>query len=476
MLKRLPIAHDESGIALVYVVIMMMVMILIAFTTLQTIQNEETASAASTNRQTAYQAAEAGLDDYLQKLNDDPQYYSQYVHAAESTRQDIPTSATVAASTTCTASSKPTAPAWPYATTLAAASGSYAKGAPEWTYPSGKDHWCQTTNGYEYNLQVVPPTAASPKLTITATGRKTGATSTSDYRVIQEVLSPNSITRYYRLVDGNVGFGSTTTTSGMVWSNGTITHDGIAQANLYATGSITGAVTMQNGATKNPNQATPINFAAFLASISDISRASQVNSPSTYLNDATRDAWKLVFSSAGTFTAQACDMTGGANIAKTLPTTNCNTIQTYTVPSNGAIYSPQSVIVSGSVTGRVTVASSADIVLGGALAPTTPGTDVIGLDAQNNLIIAAYVPSTLTWSAAVLAQTGTWKTYESGTSSHTVMNFSGSSTTADGGDMTMFGTRNYDYDDNLAFLMPPWFPSQGSPWVTALFREMPPSS
>ena len=101
---------------------------------------------------------------------------------------------------------------------------------------------------------------------------------------------------------------------------------------------------------------------------------------------------------------------------------------------------------------------------------------MIGLDAQINLIIAAYVPSTLTWNAAVLAQTGTWKTYESGTCSHTVMNFSGSSTTADGGDMTMFGTRNYDYDDNLKFLMPPWFPSQGNPWVTTLFRELPPSS
>jgi hypothetical protein len=115
--------------------------------------------------------------------------------------------------------------------------------------------------------------------------------------------------------------------------------------------------------------------------------------------------------------------------------------------SNGAIYSPQDVIVSGTVKGRVTVASNSTIVLGGALNPNVVGTDVIGLDAQVDLIIAAYVPSSLTWNASVLAQTGTWKTYESGTGSHSVMNFSGSSSTADGGDMTMFDTRNYDYDD-----------------------------
>ena len=237
--------QDETGIAMVYVVIVMMVMTLIAFTTLQTIQNEETTSATQSTRQTAYQAAEAGINDYLAKLAGDPQYYSHYVTAAESTRRNLPTSATVAAATTCTATSKPIAPAWPYATVLAAAAGGHPEGDPEWDYPNGKDHWCQTTNGFEYNLQITPPTSASAVLTIVSTGRKTGATSSINYRVIQTVLSPNSITRYYRIVDGNVGFGSTTTTAGMVWANGNINHDGIAQANLYATGSITGSVSMQ---------------------------------------------------------------------------------------------------------------------------------------------------------------------------------------------------------------------------------------
>ena len=459
---------------MVYVVIVMMVMTLIAFTTLQTIQNEETSSASQSTRQTAYQAAEAGINDYLAKLTSDPQYYGHYVVAAESTRRNLPTSTMVAAGTPCTASSKPTSPAWPYATVLAAAAGGHPKGDPEWDYPSGKDYWCQVGNGFEYNLQITPPTSASPVLTIVSTGRKTGDAISINYRVIQTVLSPNSITRYYRIVDGDVGFGSTTTTQGRVWANGNISHDGIAQADLFATGSITGSVAMQMGSIKHPNQSSSINFSAFLASLSDISRAAQVNSPSTYFNDPSRDAWKLVFSSAGTYTMQACDINSGNSDAKVLPTTNCTTAQTYTVPTNGAIYSPQDVIVSGTVNGRVTVASNADIILGGVLNPLNPGTDVIGLDAQNNLTIAAYVPSTLSWNASVLAQTGTWGTYESGTSSHSSMTFSGSSTTSNGGDMTMFGTRTYNYDSNLTFLMPPWFPSQGNPWNTTPFRELPP--
>jgi Tfp pilus assembly protein PilX len=461
MTRRL--LRDESGIALVYVLLVMMVMSSIAFVTLVSIEHEQKSSYTQTQRQTAYQAAEAGIDDYMAKLKDDPQYYLHWIHPAESVRRS---SGGVTVPVAYDGSGNPIQQAWAYTNV--------------WTYPSGKSFVRKASSstvpsGYEYNIQVTPPTLADPTLKIVSTGRKAGDTNTKDYRVVQQVLTPNSITRFYRIVNGNIGFGSTTTTQGMVWSNGNITHDGIAQANLYATGSITGSVTMQNGATKNASQSPPINFSSFLASLTDISRAASVNSPSTYFDDPTRDAWKLVFNTNGTYTAQACDKNSGNAVAKVLPTTNCTSVQTYTVPTNGAIYTPQDVIVSGTVTGRVTVASSSNIILGGALNPTTPGTDVIGLDAQVDLIIAAYTPSTLSWNASVLAQTGTWHTYESGTNSHSSMTFAGSSTTDDGGDMTMFASRTYGYDNNLVFLQPPWFPSLVKPWTTTLFRELPPS-
>jgi Tfp pilus assembly protein PilX len=452
-LHRPTLSHDH-GFAMVYVILVMMVMSSIAFVTLETMQHEQTTSYTQTQRQTAYQAAEAGIEDYMSKMKDDPQYYLHWIHPAESVRRS---STNVDVPVQFNGSGDPIQQAWAYTNT--------------WTYPSGKVFYrdatsTSATNPYEYNIQVVPPTSAAPTLTITSTGRPAGDTNTKDYRVIQQVLSPNSITRYYRIVNGDIGFGSTTTTNGQVWSNGTITHDGIATADLWATGSINGAVTMQNGSVKHPSQSTPINFASFLTSLTDISRAASINSPSTSFHDGTRDVWKLVFVSNGTFTAQACDQNGTNDPAYQDPTTNCTSATTYNVPSNGAIYTDQDVIVSGSVKGRVTVATAADVILGGAINPVTPGTDVIGLNAQNNLIIAQYAPNTLTWNASVLCQTGTWKTY-SQDGSHGTMTFAGSSTTDDGGSMTMYTTRNYGYDDNLRFLIPPWFPS--------LVRELPPA-
>ena len=69
------IAARRRGIAMVYVILVMMVMSSIAFVTLESIQHEQSTSYTQTNRQTAYQAAEAGIDDYLAKMKDDPQYY-----------------------------------------------------------------------------------------------------------------------------------------------------------------------------------------------------------------------------------------------------------------------------------------------------------------------------------------------------------------------------------------------------------------
>jgi Tfp pilus assembly protein PilX len=268
--------RDERGVALVYVLLVMMVMTSIAFVTLESIQHEQTQSHTQTNRQTAYQAAEAGIDDYMAKIKDDPQYYLHWIHPAESERRS---STGVDVAPAFDGSGNAIQQAWAYTNV--------------WSYPFAKTFYRKaspygsSTTGYEYNLQITPPSAAEPTLTIVSTGRPAGDTNTKDYRVIQQVLSPNSITRYYRIVDGNIGFGSTTTTNGQVWSNGTINHDGIATADLWATGSINGSVTMQNGSVKHPSQSTPINFSAFLSSLSDISRAASVNSPSTNFNDPT---------------------------------------------------------------------------------------------------------------------------------------------------------------------------------------------
>ena len=221
----------------------------------------------------------------------------------------------------------------------------------------------------------------------------------------------------------------------------------------------------------------PIDFNQFLSSLSDILNAANngATPPTTssgpqYFANNSVAAWKLVFNANGTFTSQSCTQTSGNNVAAVAPT--CGAASTYPVPTNGAIYSPQTIIISGQVQGRVTVASNNDIDIGGNISYVTPGQDVLGIVAENNVVVAQYAPSPMTWTGAVLAETGTWETY-SQDGSHSTMNFTGSSATKLGGSFTMFNTRNYNYDSNLLFLSPPWFPNLSDSYTTLLFRQVP---
>ena len=114
---------------------------------------------------------------------------------------------------------------------------------------------------------------------------------------------------------------------------------------------------------------------------------------------------------------------------------------TVNVPASGAMYFEQSVIVSdgstktdscggstgprpSTVNGRVTVATKANVYVGGNIAYSAPGDDVLGLIAANEVIIAKYAPSVLSWRAASLAQGDQWHTYD-GSGSHTSMLYIG---------------------------------------------------
>lgn len=440
------LARQEHGVALVLVTSLYALLVLLAVTLLATVMGEATRSERDVKRGTAFQAAEAGVDDYLAKLVDDPSYYSHYVHPGEATREEPG------------GSQVPAGSVWGYDL--------------EWTYPAGNDTWRSLANGYEYSLQIAPPSAGSKVIKIVAAGRKSGTT--SELRVVETLVRPSSLADFYRVVNGDVSWGSGATTNGKIYANGNIDHDGTATANIYAEGSVTGSYTLQNGAEiyDSSNIRTviknPINFNDFLTSFVDIQRASQLGG--IYLNDPSKAGWKLVFQSSGSVTIQSCQQTGGSDVADVAPT--CSGSTTLSVPSNGAIYVAQTAIVSGQVDGRVTVASNDDIVVAGDITLVSANDDVLGLAAQNDVVIARYVPYNLTWYASVLAQTGTWRTFTSD-GSHGTMTFRGSAATNLGGGMTMFQYRDYGYRDELQFLPPPWFPTIEEAYTVVLFRELP---
>jgi Tfp pilus assembly protein PilX len=442
---------SESGFALAAVVMLGTVLTILAVTLVTAAVSEEKRSAHGVWREAAFQAAEAGVDDYVSKLVDDRQYYVHQVHAGESTR---------------------TAPGG-----TAAAGTAWTLGN-SWTYPSGKNAWRSLPNGYEYNLQVTPPSLATPFVRIVATGRKSG--STEDVRVIETFIRPTSLTDFYRVVNGDVGWGSGATTNGKIYANGDIDHDGTATADMYAEGNITGSYTLQNGAqtydhsTIRTKLKNPINFSSFVTSFVDVQRAAQLSG--IYLNDASKAAWRLRFLSNGTVEVKACTKHNSKDVAEVDPDPNgkCSAVagSPFTVPANGAIYTSQTAIVMGTVNGRVTVASNVDIVVGGNIFYLDRSDDVLGLAATNNVTIAEYVPDDMEWSAGVLAQNGTWETYTQD-GSHNNMVFRGSSATNLGGSLTMFQTRDYGYLAELQYLSPPWFPIIGDAYTVLLFRELP---
>jgi Tfp pilus assembly protein PilX len=481
--------RDERGMALMLAIALTTILGATSITVVQVVQSEQSRSTQAVKRDASFQAAEAGIDEYIAKLLDDGTYDIHNVHPGESTRRST---SGVVVSPTCTGA-PPTCSAtpWNYGAT--------------WTYPNGKDKWRTLANGYEYNIEVRPPTQGSNgAVSILSTGRPAGSTDQRTWRALFGQVRPAGVADFQMIADSNITYGSTATTYGKIYAardaSGvahSVRHDGDAYADIYAEGSITGAVTMYNGAKKYPSSTvrsvipTPINFASFLASISAIQTASLPANGGLNFN-ASGKVWRLTFGSAGNVAVQSCSPVGTDNPAKTNPT-SCSTVSgsPFNLPSNGAIYTGQTAIVSGTVNGRVTVASAGDIVVGGPIyyndkragcssggSPTGPADDVLGLDAMDTMYIAQWLPSvtnaTLTnysWCAATISQNGTWESYTSNpiptprsqggptcNDPCSTMTFTGSTATEGGGQMGMFQYRHYNYDPALVWIQPPWFP------------------
>lgn len=442
---------NQAGMTMIVVTILGFVTIVISTTLFGEVVSELNSTSRRLRTSAASQAAEAGVDDYIAKLTEDHLYYAHYVHTAEDSR-------TTGGNTVTPGS------AWPYALT--------------WTYPGTKSRWRSLGNGYEYNLRIQPPTASSIGVTITATGRKAGTT--KEYRAMEVVVRPASVADFQMLSATDISYGSAASTYGKIYAGvdnsgvkADVNHDGDAYADVMAEGSVTGSTSFHNGA-KSYNSSTirtvlknPVNFNTFTISLSDIQSAAGVSGIT--LNDATAHGWMLQFNSNGTVSISRCTRSGSNAIEKTAPV--CGTATNYNVPSNGAIYSSQSVMIKGVVKGRVTVAASGDVVIANNISLNTGGTDVLGLIATNNVIVAKWVPTNLTWYAATIAQSGQWRSYDN-SGDHGTMNFYGSTATYGGGYMSMFDTRNYNYDTNLKFLQPPYFPVLEEAYTILSFRDV----
>jgi len=212
-----------------------------------------------------------------------------------------------------------------------------------------------------------------------------------------------------------------------------------------------------------------------------------------------RGWWRIAGAAviAGAVTTCVCDLVENLRTLDVLPADGTDVVtqsaldalqtaaqmeQAGYTPANGAVYVVQDVIVrnapsGGGVHGRVTVASNDDIIVGDNISFVTSGEDVLGLVAKNNVYIAKYTPDPLTWSAGVIAQTGTWQARDWSTTKKSLMTFRGMAATDDGGSFAgMFTTRDYGYDPSFEWLPPPWFPIVEDAYTVLFFRELPSST
>jgi hypothetical protein len=467
---------NEDGIAMVMVVGIMVLLGVLAVTLINAMIGEAARSRKAVTRDAAYHAAEAGVDDYIAKLIDDRLYYSHFVHPGESTRRSTSTGGLVAPSQ-----------AWPqnYGST--------------WTYPNPKSTWYgsqQLGNGYEYDLQISPPSQQSPLLRIISTARVVGDTDFRNWRAVEVLVRPSSVSDFQMVADADISYGATATTYGKIYAGRdannvahNVFHSGTAYGDVYAEGSVTGSVKLRNGAqkydaTSTPNIRTqirtPINFNNFLASLVDIKSAAGAGG--VVRDTPTVDAWWLTFQASGQVTIQSCTKNATRRIGDLKPV--CAAGLPVQIPANGAIYIGQPVIVSGVVNGRVTIGSASDIYVGDNLTYAQDGDDVLGLVASHSVLIPQWTPSTLSWRAATIAQSGTFRSYGYdsqlrqsepnyiGDGNRTLMTFTGSTATYGGGSMSLFTTRVYQYDSSLLYLPPPWFPTLQDAYTIVLSREI----
>ncbi len=474
MRRLLGTLQGETGQSMLLVVFMIALLSTLAVSLTDLVTSEAQSSGHAASSDSAYQAAEAGIDSYASKLLDDHLYFLHYVADGESTRVSGPVTATEGV-------------AW--------------SGGITWTYPFGQDNWKPLGNGYAYNLEITAPSgSATPQqqaIQIVSTGcrwdstlNQCGSAANNVRRTIQTLLLPSSVANFQMIANTAITYGTTATTNGKIYSSGTVTHNGTASGNIYSEVGVLGSPTMVPPATKYSPSTTPtirsvlpdpIDFSSFLTSISDIQRASDAAGVDLS-RSSPPDAWEVVFNSNGTFSAAPCQKVGSSDVSEVAPT--CGTATTYPVPTNGAIYSEQTVIIGGTgssastVNGRVTVTSNNNIVIGNNISYQPNTNSVLGLVALNNMIVAYWAPSSLSWNAATIATTGQWTdtcgAFSYGCGTHGTMTFTGSTATNAGGSMSMFGTRVYNYDPNLLWLLPPWFPTVDKPYTVLMQREITP--
>ncbi len=345
------------------------------------------------------------------------------------------------------------------------------------------------TIGY-FSLGITAPVNGSTVVTISSTGWM--ASQPNSRRTIKARVGFPALTDYAFLSNTDVWIGDDETTHGKFHANGGIRFDGVGDSSItsamatYTCKSFHGCgnqvkegIWGDGGPEAYWEYPAPAqDFNAVTAKLAEIKTGAQ--NGGLYFTSSGKEGWRLLFNSNGTVTAYKVNSTNCYK-AKDVGSNNyfwpCIDVKTlgsgtvYTIPSNGFIYVEDTVWVSGIVNGRATVGTKAGksiIISDDITYLAKDGTHVLGLVAEQNILIPYNSPEDLEINAAILAQNGAAKRYYYPGNTKDVLSIYGSVISSgiwtwswvSGGGSVISGyeVTNATYDTNLTYNPPGGFP------------------
>lgn len=368
----------------------------------------------------------------------------------------------------------------------------------------------------KYSLEIIPPSSGSSIVTIRSTGWTYQFPNIT--RTITTQYGIPSFSRYSFLSNSSGWYGSGITVNGLIHSNNGIRMDGTntslvtSAQSTYMCGSETGCSPPQSrpgvwGSGGNQGlwqfPVPPVDFGTISVDLTNMRTSAQ--SSGLYLPDSGSRGYHLVFANNGTVSVYRVTATnvvrgysvpgeglgaeggGGCRNLDQLIASEV-LIGTYNLSATPIIFIEDDVWVEGTVRGRTTVAaatfpiqsSNVDIWIRNNITYTAyDGSDVLGLVSQNNIFFVRDVPNVFQVDAVLMAQNGkiirhryTNTSCSSGIvgsvkNSLTIngaltnyyksyWNYTSGSTLISG-----FTTRQINYDANLLYAPPPYFPTSG---------------
>jgi hypothetical protein len=489
--RRLVVARtDEAGQALLFVLIASALLISIPLAIATTTQDQLPQTSRNLNWDAAYEAAQAGLNDYLQDL-DNTGSYAQY------SRSNPPTGSNANAALTGWVPLSTTPPEYySYAPSIAPSTGLISL---EVSGKAGNNNApaSQVVRTFDYTVR--PATSLNDIYW-------------SNYETTDPALNTNCGSVWYGQDGGTsnpsenipsgcvIEFDSADVLDGPVFSNdtfrtcGTPTFQSTVEsgdsyyppADYVTLSGCTGTPTFQDGAPTSVSNTPP------QTSIPSVDATYALNYGCDFTSNITL-ALTAVTSSGQHTTSIA--WSGGTLATGSKSWCGSGSSGTITLSSMtaGLIYTPDSITVSGSMAGTLDLLSNNDITIDGSL--TYPAADIVaasngtesdsldalGLVAQNFISLSPTTNTGTTVDAAILSLTDSFY-YPNWTSNglegtltvfgSIAQNYRGPVGTANGGTIATGFAKNYHYDTSLQTLWPPYFvPPDSAAWGATTYSE-----